>query len=446
MHISSKPLAGWGNYPRITAQVGYPAHLQQVRDAQASGVIARGLGRSYGDQAIDAQHLVLKTNKFNRLLAFDEQQGILTAEAGVSLEEIIRTFAPRGWFPVVNPGTKFVTLGGAIANDVHGKGHHVDGSFANCVESFTLLLADGNIVTASREENKDLFWGCFGGLGLLGIILTATIRLQKIETTYYKQRAIKVANLDELLAAFEQYDQEYHYSVSWVNPKARGAQLGQGVLTVGNQATLADLDGVYRKHPLKLHQPQRLGVPFFLPNFSLNPVTLTVLNQAIYRMQSNARPIVHYDKFLFPLDFIHHWNRGYGKRGFVQYQFVVPIEQGAQSVRAILETIAASPCLPFLNVLKKMGPGHGLLSFPQEGYTFAIDFPVTSELRNLTRRLDRMVLEAGGRIYLGKDALLAKESFQAMYPQHKAWLALKEKYDPDNQFASAIARRLGLLA
>ncbi len=407
----------------------------------------RGLGRSYGDQSVDTEAVVVATRNLNHFLSFDAEQGILTCQSGVSLADIIQTFAPRGWFPIINPGTKYVTVGGAIANDIHGKGHHRDGSFATCVLSFTVRVADGSTLTASREEHADLFWACFGGLGLLGIILTVTMQLERIETTYYQQKAVRVKGLDEMLEALRAYDEHYRYSVAWINPEARGSRLGEGVLTVGNQAKVDDLPRHLRKDPLRLHDAPRLKVPFFLPNLSLNPATLTVLNQLIYRMQYHQRPLSHYDKFLFPLDFVHQWNKGYGARGFVQYQFVVPTAAGS-AIRKILETIAASRCLPFLNVLKKMGAGsteQASLSFPFEGLTFAIDFPVTRHLRPLTQRLDQMVLAAGGRIYLGKDALLDQETFRAMYPHYPDWLAIKRQYDPEGRFTSALAKRLGLV-
>ncbi len=387
MSIKKQKISGWGNYPVTEAHVSSPrqeSDLQKI--TQYPQITVRGSGRSYGDQSIDSRAVVADTHRLNHFLDFDEERGILTCQAGVSLAEIITTFAPRGWFPIINPGTKYVTVGGAIANDIHGKGHHRDGSFVQCVLSFTIMIADGTVLTASREAHEDLFWASFGGLGLLGVILTATLRLERVETTYFVQKAIRVKGLDEMMEALQAYDQHYRYSVAWINPQARGRRLGEGVLTVGNQANYRDLTTTLQKEPLKLHTQPRLSVPFFLPNFSLNSVTLSALNQLIYRMQYHADPLVHYDKFLFPLDFVHHWNRGYGPRGFVQYQFVVPTESGS-TIRNILETIARGKCLPFLNVLKKMGAGaerFPSLSFPQEGFTFAIDFPVTRHLRALT--------------------------------------------------------------
>ncbi len=445
MQIQEEVLSGWGNIPRSINKVAYARDPRQLTRLPQDKVLPRGLGRSYADQATNTNHVVLKMEKMNHFLSFDEEKGILLCEAGVSLEEIITHFAPRGWFPMITPGTKYITIGGAIANDVHGKAHHADGSFVNCVYDFTIMLANGQVLTASREENADLFWANFGGLGLLGIILTATIQLRKIETTYFKQKAFAAENLDQMLDAIENTGEEYASSVAWIDPMAKGKSLGRGVLSAGNHAKLEDLPGKLRCDPLKLGKKPKITVPFYLPAFALNRLTISILDVAIYWMQKSAPSISHYDKFFYPLDMINEWNRGYGKRGFIQYQFVVPLQDGRKNIRTILTEITESKCIPFLNVLKKFGHGQGgLLSFPFEGYTFAIDFPITPPLKPFTEKLDRMVLDMGGRIYLGKDAYLDESTFKAMYPQHVEWLRIKRKYDPDNVFSSDIGRRLGL--
>ncbi len=439
-------LAGWGNFPVSTCYTAYPSREEEIKKLIREGnIIARGLGRSYGDQAINKDGLVMISSHLNYLLAWDEQTGILECESGVSLEDIINVFVPKGWLPMICPGTKYVTIGGAIANDIHGKAHHVDGSFYKCVISMRVLLANGEIVTASREENADLFEASFGGLGLLGVILSAKIRLRKIETTYFRQKSIKVKNLDQMLNALEQY-KHLNYSVAWIDAMAKGNKLGSGVLTVGDAATVEELPPALRREPLKLHKKSKLTVPFFLPGFLLNNFTVKILNSLIAFVQNSPKEFIHYEKFFFPLDMINNWNRGYGKRGFIQYQFVIPEKEGAENTRKILEMIASSGCTPFLNVFKKMGKGQGILSFPFEGYTLAIDFPVTKGLKAFTQKLDAAVLAAGGRLYLGKDSMLEKEMFQAMYPQYTEWMAIKAKYDPQNVFSSDIARRLGLQA
>ncbi|UII25682.1 FAD-binding oxidoreductase [Fulvivirga maritima] len=444
--LSEETLSGWGNIPKSHCNVAYPSQEDDIIDyAAKESLLARGKGRSYADQATNSDHTVLKMEKMNHFLSFDQDKGFLTCEAGATLDEIIQVFASRGWFPLINPGTKFVTLGGAIANDIHGKAHHVDGSFVNSVEYFTILLSDGRVLRASRTENEDLFWANFGGLGLLGVILTVCIKLRKIETTYFVQKSIVAHNLDEMLAAIDSADEQYNYSVAWIDSLATGKNFGKGVLIVGNEAKVEDLPAKLQKNPLKTGGISKLTVPFYLPSFTLNKLTVSMLNKVLYIKQKGGTGVAHYDSFFFPLDMINEWNRGYGKKGFIQYQFVVPEAGGKESIRLILDAITKSGCVPFLNVLKKFGEGQGApLSFPMKGYTFAIDFPVTDRLREFTKKLDKMVLDAGGRLYLGKDAYLDEATFKAMYPQYKEWLEVKRKYDPKGLYSSDLARRIGL--
>jgi decaprenylphospho-beta-D-ribofuranose 2-oxidase len=410
-----------------------------------SGTIARGLGRSYGDASVNAGRQVLGMTRLDAYGAFDEATGTLTCEAGVSLEQIIRHFGPRGWFPMITPGTKFVTVGGCIANDVHGKAHHVQGSFNSCVDSMTILLASGEVVTASRQENPELFWGSFGGMGLLGIVLTATLRLRRIETTYFRQKAIKVKDLEGMLATLEEQDHLFPYSVATIDVFAKGAKLGRGVVNVGEHATLAELPEALKSAPLRAARDSKLRVPFELPEFTLNPLTMRVVNSVIMGIQSGSRGYGHFEGFFYPLDKLAHWNRGYGRRGFTQYQFVIPFEEGARSLRQILTTIFSAGELPFLNVLKRLGKeSPSPLAFPREGLTLAIDFPIRNNTRVLFKRLDAMVLDAGGRVYLGKDSFLDAPTFRAMYPQMERWLETKAKYDPDGVFTSDLSRRVGL--
>jgi decaprenylphospho-beta-D-ribofuranose 2-oxidase len=441
-------LSGWGLYPRSEGRLIEPETIDELsRGLDVRSTIPRGLGRSYGDPAINAGGQVVGMTRLDRYLGFDEQTGVLRCEAGVSLERIIDTFAPRGWFPMITPGTKYVTVGGCIANDIHGKGHHAQGSFAVCVLSMQLLLANGSIVTASREENSELFWATFGGMGLTGIVLEATIKLRAIETTYYRQKAIRVQNLDEMLDAFDENNELFPYSVAYVDPTSTGDKLGRGVLTVGDHARLDELPARLRKQPLRVSHGSLASVPFELPSITLNPVTIRLVNGTIKNVLAYAGAVAHYEKFFYPLDAIGHWNRGYGSRGFTQYQFVVPLADGRRTMRGILQAIVSSGSLPFLNILKRMGKeSGGHLSFPFEGYTFAIDFPIRGDTEALTRRLDAMVCDAGGRIYLGKDAFLDAASFRAMYPRLDEWRAIKQRYDPEGRFTSDQARRLELTA
>jgi decaprenylphospho-beta-D-ribofuranose 2-oxidase len=438
-------LGGWGNYPTVVCDVLRPKNIVEVQEASnKKKIIARGLGRSYADQAINTNAPVAVCTHLNHFLHWNETTGVLTCEAGVSLEDIINVCTPQGWLPMICPGTKYVTVGGAIANDIHGKAHHIQGSFVNCVISFSIALANGSIVTASRTENSDLFWANFGGLGLLGIIVTATLQLQKIETTYFKQKSIRIKNLAHMLEALTVFDKEYHYSVAWIDALAKGKKIGSGVLTLGNSATRDEVPINIKEQPLHLHSSSQLSIPFFLPSFFLNAISVQLLNKIIGFVQNSSKKFVHYEQFFFPLDAIHHWNRGYGKRGFVQYQFVIPENNALENLTKLLTLIAKSKCTPFLNVFKKMGEGQGLLSFPFKGYTLAIDFPVSKQLLSFAPRLNAEVINMGGRVYLGKDALLDEANFKAMYPQYKEWLAIKQRYDPSNVFSSNLSRRLGL--
>ena len=440
-------LSGWGANVHADCSLVEPERPEEVRAwLDRAGSIARGLGRSYGDAALNAGGQVLGLARCNRYLGFDAATGSLTCEAGVSLADIIRTFAPRGWFPMITPGTKFVTVGGCIANDVHGKGHHAHGCFSSSVDAMSVLLASGEVVTASRSENPDLFWGSFGGMGLLGVVLTATLRLRSIETTYFRQSSLRVRDLDAMLAAFAEHDQAFPYSVGTLDVFATGARLGRGVVALGDHARRDELPPRFAAAPLRLSAEPTLSVPFNLPELTLNRASMRLLNAVIQQIQARAPAIGHYEGFVYPLDKILHWNRGYGRRGFTQYQFVIPLSEGLPRLRAILSTVFASGELPFLNVLKRFGKASGgPLSFPIEGYTFAIDFPMRRNTRALLSRLDARVLEAGGRVYLGKDSYLSAEHFRAMYPQLDAWLEVKAKYDPHGVFTSDLGRRVGLV-
>jgi decaprenylphospho-beta-D-ribofuranose 2-oxidase len=446
LSLASTRLSGWGANLRVDCFLREPETPAQVAAwLDRNGTIARGLGRSYGDPAINAGHQVLGLARLDRYLGFDEETGTLDCESGVSLEQIIRTFAPRGWFPMITPGTKFVTVGGCIANDIHGKAHHVQGSFSTCVEAFSVLLASGEVVVASRTENADLFFATFGGMGLLGIVLAARIRLRRIETTYFRQKSLRVRSLAEMLAVLDEQDRVFPYSVATLDVFATGKNLGRGVVTVGEHARVVELPNALQDVPLRVLPASKLSVPFELPELTLNRLSMRVVNAVILRIQSGARPLGHFEGFFYPLDGLRHWNRGYGRRGFTQYQFVIPFTDGERRMREILTAILSGGELPFLNVLKRMGKqSGGVLSFPRAGYTLAIDFPIRRNTPDLLRRLDRMVLDAGGRIYLGKDSYLDAETFRAMYPETASWLQTKAKFDPQNVFTSNLGRRLGL--
>lgn len=441
-------LHGWGAQRRVECDERQPETASEVtRALSPQGTIGRGLGRSYGDQALNEFRRVVTMTRLDRYLSFDEGTGLLRCEAGVSLEQIIRDFGPRGFFPAITPGTKFVTVGGCIANDVHGKAHHAQGTFVTCVESMQMLVGDGRVVTASRSENADLFWATFGGVGLTGIVLEATLRLRRIETTYFRQRAIPTKDLTHTLEVLEEHDATSPYSMATLNSTAMGARLGEGVVNVGDHAHRDELPTKLKQRPLKLVGESPLVVPFDLPELTLNPLTIRVVNQVITTMMKSKGEFTLYEEFFYPLDMINDWYRGYGKRGFIQYQFVVPYAAGAETVRGLMETMMSSGQLPFLNILKRMGDANDAhLSFPMKGLTFAIDFPVRDGLVELTRELDARVADAGGRIYLGKDSYLEAAMLRRMYPRVAEFEAVKKKWDPQGLLTSDLGRRLELSA
>ncbi|WP_338552551.1 FAD-binding oxidoreductase [Paenibacillus sp. KS-LC4] len=444
-------LAGWGNYPKEPCFVSRPETQEQlkakIQRASCASYISYGLGRSYGDAPLNGNSGVIRTVHMNKLIAFDADSGILNCEAGVTFEEIIEIFLPKGFFLPVTPGTKFVTVGGAIANDVHGKNHHADGCFSEHVLSFQLLIADGSIMQCSRETNSDLFWATVGGIGLTGIILTAKFRLIKVESSYYHVKYEKAKNIEEALELFRESDANYQYSVAWIDCLAKGNSLGKSVLMRGNHARLEDLSWKQRINPLQIKTNLKLSMPINMPPFVLNPYSIKLFNIAYYGIQpSDVNKVVHFDSFFYPLDSIMNWNRMYGKKGFVQYQAVFPPNE-IEGLIKMLEKLSSTNRSSFLAVLKSSGrEGQGMLSFPKKGYTLALDIPIKDHsLFPFLRELDELVIKHNGRVYLAKDSTLAPEKCKIMYPRLNEFLAIKNKVDPDHIFSSSMARRLNIL-
>jgi decaprenylphospho-beta-D-ribofuranose 2-oxidase len=453
MRSREADVGGWGRVPVEPARLYRPERWSElaeiVRDADpARGAISRGLGRAYADAALNAGGSVVLHTRLDRLLAFDPASGVLEAEAGVSLAELLRVFVPRGWFLPVTPGTKFVTLGGAVAADVHGKNHHRDGSLFSALESLRLLTASGEILDCSRAENRDAFLASVGGLGLTGAILSARLRLQRIESAYLRADQERTRDLDDTLARFSSGDDAVQFSSAWIDCLATGRSLGRCVLYRGNWLPRAELPARLRAQPLRTHRDWLPSVPLDFPNFALNRLSMGAFNVGYYAVHPTRLGFAqHYDPHFYPLDVAHGWNRVYGKRGFVQYQLVVPPETGRDALVQVLERCVAARMGSFLAVLKKFGPGNeAILSFPRPGYTLALDFPNTGAgLVALARDLDRIVLAHGGRVYLAKDALLDRSTFEAMYPEATRFREIKAKLDPEQRFASSLARRVGLV-
>ena len=447
----NKTISGWGNYPQAGCHLFRPHRQSDLahvfEDQVQKNFIPRGLGRSYGDASLNQDQGVILLTQLDRFMTFDEQTGVVECESGVSIGTIIDVFLPRGFFPVVTPGTQFVTVGGAIAADIHGKNHHRDGSMAECVLGFTLLIPTGEILTCSREKNEDLFWATIGGMGLTGVIVTARLQLRRVESGYLRVIYQQAEHVDQLLAHFDFHNQDDSYSVAWIDCLATGASLGRGVLMLADHAQCDDLPVHARLQPLQPRRRRRQSVPFFMPGAVLNPMTVRRFNALYYRRHASCEKLVDYETFFFPLDRIHHWNRIYGKRGFVQYQVVLPSDGGHDGIKRLLERIASSGAASFLAVLKKLGrPSGGLLSFPRDGYTLSLDLPNTgSQLLDLVGALDRIVLDQGGRLYLAKDACLDRSSFERMYPELDHFRQVKARLDPDIRLSSSLARRLGIV-
>ena len=430
-------ISGWGRYPKIDAAVVLPQTATECSTflSNTSGLIPRGLGRSYGDSSLAPQ--VLETNGMQYFQEFDPETGVLTCEAGVSLYEILNVFVPQGWFLPVTPGTRFVTVGGAIASDVHGKNHHIDGTFCEHVISFDIALGNGEIVTASSMQNPDLFHATCGGMGLTGVIVSARMRLKPITSSEILETTIKAPNLDAVLDGFEKYIGST-YSVAWIDCLAKGADLGRSLLMIGEHAT----DG-----GSKVASKKPITIPMDAPTQLLNPLSIKAFNTFYYGkvLQAEQSRRTSFETYFYPLDQMLHWNRLYGKPGFLQYQFVIPTATGREGMRRILEEITESGQGSFLAVLKAFGKqNENYLSFPVEGYTLALDFKVTPSIFKLFDRLDELVLQYGGRLYLAKDARMTEQTFKASYPRWQEFEAVRSKYHAIGKFASLQSIRLGL--
>lgn len=439
-----KIIANWGNYPQIETDEKSFSFAEQLTGTllQSNGLIARGNGRCYGDASLEKN--TISTLKYDKILSFDTEKGVFECQSGITLDKVLEVIVPKGWFLPVTPGTKFITVGGAVASDVHGKNHHVDGSFSAHVLEMDVVLGNGETVTSSPVVESELFWATCGGMGLTGIITRVKFDLKKIETAYIKQKQIKARNLEEVLALFETYKQ-YTYSVAWIDCLKKGAGFGRSILILGEHAKVEDLDGEKRKHPLQLPKKRQITFPFNLPSFVLNQYSVKAFNFLYYgkNTKQEINNVVSYEPFFYPLDAILHWNRGYGKKGFVQYQFVVPLEN-KQGLIDILKRISDEGLGSFLAVLKVFGQQDDLISFPKEGYTLALDFPVRKGLFQFLDELDEIVLRHNGRIYLSKDARMKPEIFWRSYANAGAFLDIVKKYNPHFKMNSLQARRLNI--
>ena len=446
MGRSMERLTGWGRTMAVQAERATPSTTDELADllsptGPGHGVIARGLGRSYGDPAQVAGGTVVDLSAFSAISAVDERTHAITVGAGVSIDTLLHHILPLGYFVPVTPGTRQVTIGGAIAADIHGKNHHVDGSFASHVVSMDLVTPVG-VMTVTRDRDPELFWATAGGMGLTGIVTAATITLLPIASTMVSVDTTRHRNLDEVMAAMVDGDHRYRYSVAWVDCMTSGATMGRGVLTRGDHAP-ADRG----RPPTTIPTGASVAVPFNAPPGLLNRLSITAFNEAWFRAAPKERlgGIESISTFFHPLDGVANWNRLYGPRGFVQYQFAVP-DAASATVATAIERLAASKVPSFLAVLKRFGAGNrGPLSFPTAGWTLALDLPVgPPALPAVLDDLDDLIAAAGGRIYLAKDARLNPAHLETMYPALAKFRRVADRVDPERRLTSDLDRRLNV--
>ena len=401
-------VTNWGNFPVVEKEIKSEDSIEKIKDFVRNNneVIARGNGRCYGDASL-SEH-IFSTKRLNKFISFDRLNGVIECESGVLLSEILEVIVPQGYFLYVTPGTKFISVGGAIASDVHGKNHHAEGCFSEYVEEFSLLNENSEVITCSRTQNEDKFWATIGGMGLTGIILSAKFKLKNIETAYIRQESIKAENLDEIFKLFDE-SESWTYNVAWIDCLQTGKNIGRSIMMRGEHAFKHELPKKFQQNPLRLKQKFIPKVPFYFPDFMLNKWSVKLFNYLYYSKQQKkeVKNFVDYETFFYPLDVVNDWNKIYGKKGFIQYQMVIPKEKGKAGMKKILETIAKSGNGSFLAVLKLFGKENPLAynSFPLEGYTLALDFKVNPKLAKLVSDLDEIVEEFGGRIYLTKDSM-----------------------------------------
>ncbi len=427
----------WGRYPKIKCdrfKFYKGTNLKKILSSH-NNLIPYGNGRSYGDSALSENIIDVKQKDY--FINFEEESGLLHVQTGVLLSEILEHFVPKGWFLKVTPGTKHITVGGAIASDVHGKNHHVEGCFSECIQEFKIMFSDGKVVTCSKEATPELFKATCGGMGLTGVILDAKMYLKKINSQYIDQTTIKTTNLKETFNAFEEYSDK-PYSVAWIDCLAKGDEIGKCLLMVGDFRDDGKLDYKVKKQK---------SIPFNFPSFALNNWSVRVFNWLYYGKVKErvSKQRVDIDTFFYPLDAIGHWNRIYGKNGFTQYQFILPKETSYEGLEEILTAISKSGKGSFLAVLKLYGKANNnWLSFPIEGYSLALDFKIEKGLFGLLDKLDEIVVKYEGRIYLAKDVRVSRETFEKGYPQIDTFRQYRKENKLDSKFQSLQSKRIGI--
>lgn len=442
-------LHGWGRYPVENGRLYRPRSeaelLEFLRSDHTGTLVPRGLGRSYGDASLNRGGTSVDLTGLDRVHDLSTPTGIVDCDGGTSLDALVRLALPRGYFLEVTPGTRFVTVGGAIASDVHGKNHHRVGSFSAQVLDFRMVTSAGVSLRCSREENPDVFWATVGGMGLTGFITRVRLRLHKIESAYVVVRYERTANLEGTLEGLARGDREYEFTLAWLDLAARGAQVGRSLLMFGRYATASEVPNAW--DPFEMRPGRGLSVPFAVPAAPHRPLTIGAFN-ALYLAahRHGSEQLQGFGGFFHPLDALGNWNRLFGRSGFIECQFVVPNDAALEVLRRAARSIAGLGRAPFLGVLKRFGePSGGLLSFPRPGTTASLDLPVDARLPAIVRELEAILLEHGGRVYLAKDAVQSPKLFAQGYPRLGEFRRLKQRLDPQARLSSSMARRLGIV-
>jgi decaprenylphospho-beta-D-ribofuranose 2-oxidase len=439
-----KKIANWGNYPKMEAEDNLVTFTEDIKSSIVSFTqfIPRGNGRCYGDASLAEQ--TITTTNYNNVLSFDEKKGVFECESGITLDQVLDIIVPKGWFLPVTPGTKFITIGGAVASDVHGKNHHVDGCFSSHIYEMNILLSDGTIIACGPSLNIDLYEATCGGMGLTGVITKVIFQLKKIESSFISQKQIKAENLDEVIYLFEKY-KSYTYSVAWIDCLQKGKSFGRSILMLGEHTKFYELPEKLKANPLSLPKTKQVKLPFYLPSFFLNKFTVKIFNTLFYgkNLKKEIDNIVSFEPFFYPLDVVLDWNKGYGRKGFIQYQFVIPLES-KDGLIEILKRISNKGLGSFLAVLKVFGKQDSLISFPMEGYTLALDIPIRKNLFLFLDEIDELVLKYGGRLYMSKDARMKSSILNKSYPRLQEFKSIIRKYDSESKLHSLLSDRLEL--
>jgi decaprenylphospho-beta-D-ribofuranose 2-oxidase len=430
-------IRGWGRHPVVRAE---QREAEDLEAASSGAALSRGLGRSYGDASLPAHGAALCTRRADRILAFDPDSGVLRAEAGLSLRALNQIFPARGWASPVSPGTQYVTLGGMVASDVHGKNHHVAGCFGEYVRALRMRVGDGRVLEIDEASEPELFHATLGGMGLTGHILEVEVQLERIPSFWIHGRSERCGDLDELLATLRAASSRSPFAAAWVDTTARGSALGRGIVTSGRYAEAHEAPAT----PPLLRE--RFAVPFDLPGWFVGAWSIRAFNLLYFHAyRVNADPhVIHPQPFFYPLDLVRDWNRLYGRRGMVQYQCVIPVHADPAALRRLLEVVSRMGGASPVSVIKDCGPeGRGTISFPMTGMSLALDLPYrVSRTEALVDALNEIVIAARGRIYLTKDALTRRDHFAAMEPRLARWNDVRRKWDPERRLASALAQRL----